>query len=215
MTWEVCQLGAARLDATTRAPLTQAIKPAAEVENNEPFGDLPTYSALGVTAMPAAANAAGACEGLVAQEAAGLPGVIVGMRDLRAAGVVAELAAGETCLHSTGEGFESRVFCKDKIVAIIIGDDTAFILDKTAQTATLSIGGSAIQVSADGILISAADGSFLQLGEGEARLVASKVLLGQGGLSGASYAPAAMIPNPATPAVAAPSLGVLVPGVPI
>lgn len=206
----MCQLGAARLNATTRAPITQCMNPSTDPDEVEFVGDLPTYSALGLTAMPAPASEKGYCEGLVAAEVGGLTGVIVGMRDLRAAGVVAELAPGETCLHSTGDGYESRVFCKDKIVAIVIGDDTAFILDKTSKTATLNVGGAALQVSENGITMASPDGTGIEITNGVIKVLGSQVYLGNSA-TGLEYLPVAgtVVPGPPPDTTVSPSLGVL------
>lgn len=142
--FEVFQLGAARLDGTTKVPLTQAVREAAEAEDNQAFGDLPTYSALGVTALPYPATPGGHCEALVVKGVGGLPGMIVGMRDLRCASIYGEAVGGDTIIHSTGPNQAAELLLKEvrKTAALRTKDsankDMILGLDGTDDKVTIS-----------------------------------------------------------------------------
>jgi hypothetical protein len=136
---DITKLGASRRDGETNAPLVQAMN---EIDDGsgdtESFGEVAVYGALGVTSLPYPANDAGHAEGVMAAGIGGSNGAVIGARDTRTADVTAQLAPGDTCLHATGDGFDSRVFCKDKVVAIVIGDDMVLSLDRKNQKITIS-----------------------------------------------------------------------------
>lgn len=146
---EVVRLSAVELSKDTGAPVVQADIPITGDDDAESLGSLDMMQALGVTAIPAAADKSGYSEGLVARNVNGSPGVILGGRDTRTADVIAQLSAGETCLHSTGPGMDSRVFCKDQVVAIIVGDDMIFSVDRGAGKIIANAFGNIFQISED------------------------------------------------------------------
>jgi len=176
----VAKLGASQLNPTTRLPQVQATVPVTGIDNDErPLGNVATFGTLGVTSLPAAASDAGHCEAIIADDVGGLDSVVLATRDERAAGVTAELKGGETCLHSTGSGYDSRVFCKNQSASMTVGDDTFFILDRENETATLHIGGAMFQIGKDGILMSDADGNFISIADGKAVIGAQTVMIGK------------------------------------
>lgn len=138
------QLGAVTLDGTTKVPVTQAVRPSMLPENATPIGNLPTYSALGVTALPYAATEGGYCEALIVENAGGLPGVIVGMRDLRAASIYGEAVGGDTIIHSTGPNLAAMLLLKEvRKQAVLRTKDTTnkdmiFGLDGAGDKVTIS-----------------------------------------------------------------------------
>jgi hypothetical protein len=175
----VAKLGASQLDPDTRLPKVQATEPWTGDEDATPHGNVAVFGALGVTALPAAADDAGHCEAIIAQDVAGLDSAVLATRDERAAGVTAELKGGETCLHSTSKGYDSRVFCKDQLAAMVVGDDAVFTLDRKNGTATIAIGGAALQIGKDGVIISDKDGNYISLLDGVATIGAGNVMLGK------------------------------------
>jgi len=106
--------------------------------------------------------------------------VIVGGRDPRSGDVVAQLGPGETCLHSTGAGFESRVFCKDQLLALVVGGDLAFLMDRQNKKVQLAAFGHFFEMSADqGICFAESGGAALVLHDGKAVLKGASVLIGE------------------------------------
>lgn len=175
----VATLGASRVDPDTRLPVAQAkIAWGNSDDESEDFGECAMYGSIGVTCLPAPSDDRGSCEAIVARDVGGLDGVIIGARDERSAGVTAEMKGGESCFHSTGKGYDSRLFCKDQSVSMVVGNDTAFVLDRKAGTATLAIGGSVLQIGKKGILMSGPDGSFIKVMGGIAQVSAPIVQLG-------------------------------------
>lgn len=143
---DLVDLGASKLDPKTNALLVQA-KGAGVSEDDAPdYGEAPLFCALGVSARPAPANENGSAQGL-SVDVPGGDGAIAGARDTRTAAVYAELGPGETALHSTGENYDSRVFCKDQMVATIVGDDLAWVLDRKNRKVTLAAFGLVFEYS--------------------------------------------------------------------
>jgi hypothetical protein len=210
---DVVTLGAASRDEETNAVICQALQHIGEGDTDlEPFGELAMYGALGVAALPAPADASGACEAVIEEGLANSNGAVIAARDTRTADVFAALKPGETCLHSTGKKFESRVFCKDKLVAIVIGDDVAFVIDKKNKKISLSGFGMIFEMSeANGIVLDAGSAAVtINNGVVHNR---GKVILGGMAASPASavlYAPVPVQGVPPAAGLATPSLGVFI-----
>lgn len=187
MSLDIVTLGAAQLDATTKAPVVQAIRENGDDAEAESFGELPMLMALGITALPAPANDAGRAEGVVAA-AGSLDGVCIGAWDTRQASVAGALKPGETCTHSTGEGFDSRIFYKNQVLALVVGDDVVLTLDRAAGKIQIAGFGGIFEMSATGIRLAAPDGkAFIAINaDGTLNLVGTAVTLG-----GASTPPVA------------------------
>jgi hypothetical protein len=90
----------------------------------------PLFGQLGITAIPWPADDRGNAQGTVDETVPGHNGVITSVRDARAAGIVQELAPGETAIHSTGPDFDSLVLLKKQLAAIMVGDDCAIVMDR-------------------------------------------------------------------------------------
>lgn len=150
----------------------------------EDYGQIDVISSLGVTARPAPANENGAAEGVVADGIGGVEGVLLGARDRRSiAKVLGELGPGETCLHSTGEDFDSRIFCKDQSVAIVVGDDLAFVLDRKNKKVSLAAFGHMFELSEEnGVSLYDKSGTCgIHMENGEGHLMGNWTLGGKQG----------------------------------
>ncbi len=181
--FDVVQLGTSHVDEETGAPVAQAVNPIGEDETDvEQHGDVDLMCALGVTALPAPKTKAGVAEGVILKGCGGTEGVCVGARDTRSNKVVGELAPGETCLHSTGDGFDSRVFCKEELVSIVVGNDIVMTLDRAAKKIQIAGFGAMFEMSeAQGIVLCAPGGkAMIQLKDDQVWIKAPKILIADG-----------------------------------
>ena len=177
---DLVDLGAAKLDPKTNALLVQAkTGPCGSDPDDAPdLGDAPVMCALGVTALPWPSNDNGRAQG-IKLDVSGTNGVIVAARDTRAAKVVAEMSAGESCLHSTGPDFDSRFFAKDQVAAIVVGDDMAFSMDRKEKQVTISAFGCHFEISEENGLLLMGNGAMLQIKGGMITLTGQIVLGGR------------------------------------
>lgn len=202
---EFVTLGAARVtDPETGDPCPPIVRTTVEIEpdtdDREDFGDCPMCCALGVTALPAPATDAGHAEG-VRVDGAGETGAIVGARDTRSAGVVGELSPGDTAVHGTHENdaHRARLFCKDNLLALLVGNDVVFSMDRGTKVITLAAFGQIIQVSdSDGVKIAEKGGAWQQMNGGKTTMGASSITLAGSCVLGSA---AALPPAMATPLV--------------
>jgi hypothetical protein len=206
---DIVDIGASKLDPDTNVLLVQA--KSAQMGDDEddapPFDDTPVYGQLGVTARPYHKTAEGNVQGVVDTSLPGTNGAVTSMRDARAAAakVIEELGEGETALHSTGDGFESRVFCKEQMVAAIVGDDVALVIDRKNKQVTVTAFGHHFEVSeANGIVMAEGGGASFQMKGGVVCITGTVILGGRTPVS-----PLAMVP-PGPPALATPAPGVFV-----
>ena len=90
-----------------------------------------------------------------------------------------ELKPGETAVFSTGKGFDSRILFKDGLVAIIVDDDKAVVIDrKNKRTTITSFGCHWEQSDANGtVLTDNTGGASIQLKDGKA-MISGTVILG-------------------------------------
>ena len=198
---DIVTLGLGTRDATSNVPKVQASIPLDGDGDSEDFGDIGIYGSLGVSALPADPDDDGAAEGVVLRGVGNTEGACVGARDLRSGKVIAQLAQGETCLHSTGKDFDSRVFCKDQLVSIVVGKKLVASFDLKNKKVTIAGFGHLFEMSADnGVCLTAKGGkAMIQLTEnGELVLKGSSIYL-QGGagqpmipLANATAAPGAI-----------------------
>lgn len=185
------------LDKATNALLirTRGVSLDGEDElDADDFGDVPFAMAIGLTARPREVDdPEDAPEIVIDDDAPGLDGVAVGGRDASTADVTAALGAGETCLHSTGKGFASRVFCKDKLVAIVVGDGTGFQIDAKKQIIQLFGFGMILEFNKKAKEIRLdSGGTGIQIGNGAVRIYGGDLLFGSGN------APLSVMLGPAT-----------------
>lgn len=187
MTLRFCEASSSRLDEETNALLIRCKSAALSDDDDEDrpdFGDTIWATGLGLTARPAAANDEGAAQLLVDDGVPGVVGAVVGGHDPRAAEVAGELGEGETCLHSTGKGFDSRVFCKDGLVAIVVGDDLVLNLDRKHGVIQIMGFGLTFEMNRDTKEINLSTGSAgIQIGNGVVR-VHGELVPGTGNAAG-------------------------------
>src|SRR5689334_7493774 len=149
-------IGSARLDEKTNTVLVQAkSEQIGSKEDDAPgFDGAPVFGALGITAVPWPKDDRGNAQGVNDESIPGHNGVITSIRDARAAGVVQELGPGETAIHSTGPDFDSVIFLKKQLLAMMVGDDMAFVMDRDGKKVTLTAFGMVLEFSpAQGITL--------------------------------------------------------------
>lgn len=177
---DIVDIGSSRLDGTTNTLVVTAktAPVGASADSGPGFGEIPMACALGLTARPAPANQNGNAQGVVDESLPGANGWVIGARDTRVSKFVGELADGETVLHSTGDGFDAGVFCKDQLLALVVGDDTALVLDRKERKVTLTAFGCHIEASAENGIVLAQGGAMLRIKDGVISLVGQVVLGG-------------------------------------
>jgi hypothetical protein len=203
MSLDVVTLGASRRDDDTNAALVQAMLEIGEGES-ESFGEVAMYGSLGVTALPYPADKSGHAEGVVVRGIANGNGAVVAARDTRTADVTAALKPGETCVHSTGPGFESRTFYKDKLIAHVIGDDFAVVHDGKGEKYSITAFGLHFEMSKRQGFLLESGGAGISINNGVVH-IRGKVILGGMGATPAS----AVLYGVSGPA-AVPALGVFI-----
>jgi hypothetical protein len=190
----IADIGSAKLNSQTGMVTAQCKGAEREDGEAEDFGEINMAFALGFAAVPAPANDDGNAQGFVLDDVPGQDGVCVGGFDPRTTKSYAELGPGETAMFATGKKFDSRVFCKEQMVAIIVGDDAAIVVDRKAKKTTVTSNGCHWEQSeANGILLRA-EGAEIQLKAGVVSIKGTIVLggsipvqpliMGQTGVSG-------------------------------
>lgn len=139
---DILDIGASRLDPDTNEIKIQAKSaPIGNDPDDAPgFDDIPMIGQLGVSARPWPRTEEGAAQCVVDTDLPGTNGWATCARDQRksAAAVVEQLGEGETAVHSTGPGFDSRTFHKDQLWAAMVGDDCAIVIDREDKKITIS-----------------------------------------------------------------------------
>lgn len=176
---DLVDLGGSKLDERLNTVLVQCKSaPVGEDENDAPgFSNAPVFGSVGVTCRHWPKDDRGAAQAVVEERLPGTNGAVLGMRDPRVADVVAQIGEGESCLHSTGPGFDSRVFCKKQMVAIVVGDDVAIVVDRENKKISITGFGASFQISEAGGISMACDGSLFQM-KGGTTVITGKVVLG-------------------------------------
>jgi hypothetical protein len=214
---DIIDIGASKLDPDTNVLLVQAkASQMGDDENDAPsFDDTPTFGQLGVTARPYRKTDEGNVQGVVDTSLPGSNGAVTSMRDARAAcaKIVEELGEGETALHSTGDGFDARVFCKDQMVAIIVGDDVAVVIDRKNKQITSTAFGTHIEQSqANGIAMAEDGGASFQMKGGVVCITGQIILGGRTPIAPVLFSLTPVVGLPAGPGPATPSPGVFIGG---
>lgn len=196
--FDLVKLGAATLNENGE-PVVQGHNPVEDSDaDTETYGEIDMASALGVWALPAAADDDGHAEGVLLFGCGGASAVCVGGRDVRVSrDVIAQLGPGETCLGATGKGFDSRVFCKDQAVSIVVGDDTILHLSRKEQKFVVAVAGALIEISEEngGIALYSPNGANGITITNDCVHIMGKVVLG------------GMVPNPALSIMLGPPTG--------
>jgi len=186
---DIYTLGAARVTDASGSNILPVVKLQLEVDpesgDAEDFGEVPLMPCLGITALPAPPDDSGRAEGLAIEGAGGFTAVVAGARDARCVDVVAQLQPGETAVHNTGgdKAKRSRLFCKEDLLALLVGDDTTFVIDRGQKYAILAIpeAGQFELSKAKGFMVSDTSGAGIVIKDGKMVLNAGQVTL-PGGL---------------------------------
>jgi hypothetical protein len=135
---DIVEISSAKLDP--RTGMVTAVCKGAQPEGGDPpdYGSVNMVFALGFAAVPAPANDNGSAQGVLLDDAPGQDGVVVGAVDSRTTQTYYELGPGETVVFSTGDGFDSRIFLKDGMVALVVDDDLAVIIDRKNKQTTIT-----------------------------------------------------------------------------
>lgn len=211
---DIVDIGASKLDPDTNVLLAQAksAQMGDDADDAPPFDDVPIYGQLGVTARPYHKTDEGNVQGVVDTSLPGTNGAVTSMRDARAAAakVVEELGEGETALHTTGPGFDARVFCKEQMVATMVGDDCAVVMDRQEKKYTISCFGHHIEVSEAAGIALIAEGAGIQIKGGMVIITGQVVLGGRTPLAPVISGAAPVLGTPAGPGPGLPAAGVYV-----
>jgi hypothetical protein len=207
---DLVDLAASGLDSETNAIWVQCKGAPVSDDEAPDYGQAPFMCSLGLSARPAPADDSGNAQGVVAA-VAGIDGVCIGGFDPRSTEVFGELKPGETALHATGKGFDSRVLCKDKMIACVVSDDMAFVMDRKKNQISEACGGYARKVSEeDGWLFLDKSGSAgIQIKDGVVTIFGTVVLGGRmAGFAVAQVPPTVGLPatGPLVPVPAAPGV---------
>lgn len=176
---EIVDLGASGLDERTNAVWAQCKGAPVSDEDAPDYGKAPMMCALGVSARPAPATQAGSAQGVVVN-VDGVDGVCVGAHDARASEVFGELSPGDTALHATGAGYNSRVLCKDGMLAFVVDDDIVIQISREPKQVAISCPGGAFKISpTDGVVVSDETGQAgIQCKGGQTIIKGNSVIIG-------------------------------------
>ena len=182
-TYDICQINTSKLDEESNLPLIQASVPITNDEDYESFGEVASYQALGLTALPYAPDENGAAEGVVLRDVGAFNGAIIGARDERCASVVATMRAGDAALHSCDPEAKAQVRCHaNRQVALVTegtdGNTMLQLLDGKNDKITISAFGGLIEMTPDGINIVAPGSKASILMTGDQITLLGKVQLG-------------------------------------
>jgi hypothetical protein len=181
---QIVELGASELDPDTNALTGQAkTTPVGDTEDDAPdYGKTPVACALGLTARWFPKTDEGAAFAVVDDNLPGQDGWIVGITDRRkaSAGVVQQLAAGDTAVHSTGPDFDSITLHKKQLWAAMVGDDCAIVVDRENKRISISGFGLHWELSeANGACMFDATGAGIQINGGVVCITGQVVLGGR------------------------------------
>lgn len=130
-------------------------------EDREGYGEADLIQTLGVASLPAAPTSDGYCEGILIENVAGRPGIIISARDTRCFSLFGKLSPGDTVLHSTGPNKAAQVLCKEEkkqVVLATLGPDgkqiTCMVDGKNGQ-AQMQAFGFTLTINKDGIQLEA------------------------------------------------------------
>ncbi len=212
---DIIDIGSSKLDEDTNVLLVQA--KAAQMGDDEDdapaYDDVPVYGQLGLQARPFHKTDEGNAQGIVDTSLPGTSGAITAMRDARAASakVIEELGEGETVLHATGPGFDARVYCKDQMVAIIVGDDVAIVIDRKNKQVTSTAFGTHIEQSeANGIAMAEDGGASFQMKGGVVCITGQVILGGRTPIAAVHYGPLPVVCAPPSTGGSLPAPGVFI-----
>lgn len=169
--FDICTISDAKLNGETNVLTVEPSRETGVDDEREPVGtEAPIVQCLGVTSVPADPTAEGHAEGVVMSPCGPYTSAVVGGTDTRCADVVGQMTKGDTALHGTHAAADKRaaVFCKENLLAILVGKDTAIVVDRGSGAITINdANGNQIEMSADnGIMLVEQGGAWLQLKDG-------------------------------------------------
>jgi len=183
---DVCELGTARLDDETGTLFVQCKGAAVAEDGTAPdFGEVPFMCALGVTSRPYPKTEEGAAEGILADDVPGMDAALIGARDIRTAGIVGNLADGDTVLHSTGPQQAAQVLCKEKRRQTVMrskderGKDIVVSIDGKGEQIMIAGFGFAIEMSRTNGIVLGDGPAALQIKDGVISMTGTIVLGGR------------------------------------
>ena len=152
---EIVRIGHAALEGAARRVFARGWLDVGEDEDEtEPYGQVAMAGSLGVTSMPADPDDNGeSARGLMMRGISGTIGLIAAAWDSRSSDIVGLLDKGDTCLHSTGSGFGSRLFMKNGAVELIVTGDnnnepaTIITLNQAEGSLQVFFGGHALEMT--------------------------------------------------------------------
>lgn len=161
---DVCQINTSKLDDTNKLPLIEASVPLSLTKDDyETFGEVGSYQALGVTALPFPPDDSGYAEGVIVRDVGNYNGALLGARDERCAKVVATMQPGDTILHSCDPQAKAQVrVSANRQVALVTEDSDqntmALVLDGGENKVQIAAFGGLIEMSENGIALVAPGG---------------------------------------------------------
>lgn len=178
--FDICTMGKTTLNAQTNVATVEVYRETGLDGEKEPSIQAPLFQCLGVTAIPEEPSEEGHAEGVVMQPCGPYVAGVIGGSDTRCADVFGKMKKGDTTLHGTHKDKtkRARVFCKENLIAILVGNDTSIVLDRGTGAFTINDkNGNQIEMSAaNGIYMGEAGGAWIQLKDG-------KITQGQSGLT--------------------------------
>lgn len=194
---DICTLGAAKINGQTNVMTVEVSRDTGLDDESEPLGTAPMVSCLGVTAMPAPPTAEGHAEGVTLSPCGPYTTAVIGGADTRSADVVGQLTPGDTALHGTHADADKRasVFCKENLLAILVGNDTAVVIDRENKAITVNdANGNQVEISKDGgIMLLESGGAWLQLKGGLVTISGSSLnICGAASIGNAAASPVAL-----------------------
>lgn len=198
MNSDVCQINTTVLDPETNLPVIQATVPITGPDDVENFGEVASYQALGVTALPYAPDENGSAEGVIIRDVGNFNGAIVGARDERCAEVVATMRPGDVVLHACDPKAKAQVRClaDRRIAAVTEGTDKKtmmLLLDGKEDKIQISAFGGIIELTKDSLSLVAPGSKASIILSGDQITILGKLQLG-----GIAPTHAVMCADPAT-----------------
>lgn len=184
-TFDVCRINTSKLDDENKVPVVQATVPITGDDDYESFGEVASFQALGITALPFAPTEDGAAEGVILRDVGNLNGAIVGARDERCANVVANMQPGDVVLHSCDPKAKAqvRVHANRQIALATEGTDgktMLAMLDGKNDKITITAFGGIVEMTKDGIsIVAPGSKSSVLLNGDQVRVLGSAQIGGQ------------------------------------
>lgn len=175
---DIYTAGAARMtDAGPVCHVTLDVDEDSDIR--EDMGEIPIAFGVGFVGLPLAPSDAGKAE-VICAPAGGFTGMCIGGRDSRCKDVIGAMQGGDSAMFSTGGDPDKRakVFAKEDSASMLVGNDTAFVINRSSKVATLSVpdAGMLELSQSNGFMVGDTSGAGIQIQGG-------KVLINGGSIS--------------------------------